>query len=123
MLYLVKPLIWFFIFIAILITSCESSKLLKTNVYDYLEADWNSKIPTKVFNGFFQDDLLREAKETNDNITLIFGFLGIVAFILSSLGLFTLVSINLIKRVKDCLFLLWSKVLGADLSHSLFWSI
>lgn len=86
-------------------------------VYDYLESDWNSKVPTKVFNGFFQDDLLRQAKEVNDNITTIFGFLGIVAFILSSLGLFTLVSINLIRRVKEIGV---RKVLGGGLSHIVY---
>lgn len=86
-------------------------------VYDDLEADWNSKVPTKVFNGFFQDDLLRQAKEVNDNITTIFGFLGIVAFILSSLGLFTLVSINLIRRVKEIGV---RKVLGGGLSHIVY---
>lgn len=86
-------------------------------VYDYLEADWNSKVPTKVFNGFFQDDLLRQAKEINDNITTIFAFLGIVAFILSSLGLFTLVSINLIKRIKEIGV---RKVLGGEIAHIVY---
>ena len=87
------------------------------NVYDYLEADWNSKIPTKVFNGFFQDDFLRQAKEVNDNIKTIFAFLGIVAFILSSLGLYTLVSINLIKRMKEIGV---RKVLGGSLNQIVF---
>ncbi|MEO9964813.1 MAG: FtsX-like permease family protein [Reichenbachiella sp.] len=86
-------------------------------VYDYLETDWNSKVPTKVFNGFFQDDLLRQAKEVNNNITTIFAFLGIVAFILSSLGLFTLVSINLIKRIKEIGV---RKVLGGDIGHIVY---
>ncbi|UXX79422.1 FtsX-like permease family protein [Reichenbachiella carrageenanivorans] len=86
-------------------------------VYDDLEAEWNSKIPTKVFNGFFQNDLLREAKEVNDNITTIFGFLGLVAFVLSSLGLFTLVSINLIRRVKEIGV---RKVLGSSLGQIVY---
>lgn len=86
-------------------------------VYNYLESDWNSEIPTKVFNGFFQDDLMSQAKETNENITKIFGFLGIVAFILSSLGLYTLVSINLIKRVKEIGV---RKVLGSNLVNIIF---
>ncbi|MEO9802759.1 MAG: FtsX-like permease family protein [Reichenbachiella sp.] len=86
-------------------------------VYDYLEADWNGKVPTKVFNGFFQDDLLRQAKEVNDNIITIFGFLGIVAFVLSSLGLFTLVSINLIRRIKEIGV---RKVLGSSLGNIIY---
>lgn len=88
-----------------------------TEVFDYLEKDWNSKIPTKVFSGFYQDRILTQAKEVNGNITTIFSFLGIIAFILSSLGLFTLVSINLIKRIKEIGV---RKVLGGELGHIVF---
>ncbi|MFY0601129.1 MAG: ABC transporter permease [Cyclobacteriaceae bacterium] len=87
------------------------------NVYDYLEKDWNARIPNKIFAGFFQDELLRGAKEVNDNITMIFGFLGVVAFILSSLGLFTMVSINLIKRIKEIGV---RKVLGGGIGHIIY---
>ncbi|SMD32807.1 MacB-like core domain-containing protein [Reichenbachiella faecimaris] len=87
------------------------------NVYDDLESDWNSRIQTKIFNGFFQDDFLRQAKEVNDNIMMIFAFLGIVAFVLSCLGLFTLVSINLMKRVKEIGV---RKVLGSSIGHIVY---
>ena len=83
-------------------------------VYDYLEQEWNSKIPTKTFAGFFQDELLSEAKEVNNNILTIFGFLCIVAFVLSCLGLFTMVSINLIRRIKEIGV---RKVLGGSIAH------
>ncbi|WP_421895275.1 FtsX-like permease family protein [Marinoscillum sp.] len=86
-------------------------------VYDYLESEWNSKIPTKTFAGFYQDDLLREAKEVNSNILMIFGFLGTVAFVLSCLGLYTLVSINLIKRTKEIGV---RKVLGGSVGHIVY---
>lgn len=72
-----------------------------TDTYEYLEREWNNKVPNKTFAGFYQNDLMNEAKEINRNILKIFGFLGLVAFILSSLGLFTLVSINLIRRIKE----------------------
>lgn len=86
-------------------------------VYDYLENDWNTNIPNKTFTGFFQDELMRNAKEINQNIIKIFGFLGIVAFILSSLGLFTLVSINLITRIKEIGV---RKVLGGSIGHIVY---
>jgi putative ABC transport system permease protein len=86
-------------------------------VYDYLEQDWNDNIPNKTFAGFFQDDLLRGARETNDNIVKIFGFLGIVAFVLSCLGLFTMVSINLIRRIKEIGV---RKVLGGGIGHIIY---
>lgn len=86
-------------------------------VYDYLEQEWNGKIPNKTFAGFYQDDLLREAKEVNNNILMIFGFLGTVAFVLSCLGLFTLVSINLIKKTKEIGV---RKVLGGSVGHIVY---
>lgn len=86
-------------------------------VYGQLEEEWNNSIPTATFAGFYQDDLMREAKEINNNIVLIFGFLGVVAFVLSSLGLFTLVSINLIKRIKEIGV---RKVLGGNVGHIIY---
>ncbi|MEO9474207.1 MAG: FtsX-like permease family protein [Cyclobacteriaceae bacterium] len=87
------------------------------DVYDYLEQDWNDNIPNKTFAGFYQDDLLREAREVNQNIMMIFTFLGIVAFVLSCLGLFTMVSINLIRRIKEIGV---RKVLGGGIGHIVF---
>jgi len=87
------------------------------NVFEYLENEWNSKIPNKTFSGFYQDDLMRQAKEINTNILIIFTFLGSVAFILSCLGLFTLVSINLIRKKKQIGV---RKVLGGGVGHIVF---
>lgn len=97
--------------------------IAKTNVgkvkevYDYLEQEWNGKIPNKTFAGFYQDDLLREAKEVNTNILMIFAFLGTVALVLSCLGLFTLVSINLIKKTKEIGV---RRVLGGGVGHIVY---
>lgn len=85
-----------------------------SDVYEYLEEEWNDKIPNKTFSGFYQNSLLEGAKRTNNNILTIFTFLGLVAFILSSLGLFTMVSINLVKRTKEIGV---RKVLGGSTSH------
>jgi ABC-type antimicrobial peptide transport system permease subunit len=86
-------------------------------VYDYLEDEWNNKIPNKTFGGFFQDDLLNQAKEVNNNIMMIFVFLGTVAIVLSCLGMFTLVSINVIRRIKEIGV---RKVLGGSISNIVF---
>lgn len=86
-------------------------------VYAYLEREWNSKIPNKTFAGFYQDEILRNAKEVNDNILTIFGFLGSVAFFMSCLGLFSMVSINLIKRKKEIGV---RKVLGGSVNHIVY---
>ncbi len=84
------------------------------DVYDYLEDEWNAQIPNKTYSGFFQDELLSEAREINSNILKVFSFLGGVAFIMSCLGLFTLVSINLIKKIKEIGV---RKVLGSSIQN------
>lgn len=84
------------------------------SVFEYLEKEWNSKIPTKTFEGFYQDDFLRQAKEVNDNIMIIFTFLGTIAIVMSCLGLFTLVSLKLIRRTKEIGV---RKVLGGSVGH------
>ncbi len=86
-------------------------------VFEYLEREWNGKIPNKTFTGFYQNELLREAKTVNSNILMIFTILGTVAFILSCLGLYTLVSINLIRKTKEIGV---RKVLGGSVSHIVF---
>lgn len=79
-----------------------------------LENAWSSIAPNKVFTGEYQDVVLKESLEVNNNIVIIFSFLGILAVILSAIGLFTLVSLNVLRRVKE---IGMRKVLGAGLPH------
>ncbi len=77
---------------------------------DYLKDEWEGLIPNAVYPGFFQEELLSEAKDINNQIRKIFVFLAIVSVILSLVGLYTLVSLNIIKKTKDIGI---RKVLGA----------
>ena len=95
-----------------IIARVDLSKTSK--VLEHLEQEWNDKILTKTFAGFYQDDLLEEARDVNSNVLTTFVFLGIVALVLSSLGLFTMVSLNLIKRKKEIGI---RKVLGGTIGH------
>jgi ABC-type antimicrobial peptide transport system permease subunit len=70
--------------------------------------------PTRLYNGRYLDEIMMEAITTNDNIVQIFAFLGIVALLLSATGLYTLVSLNIIKRMKEIGV---RKVLGASVSN------
>ena len=58
------------------------------------------------------DDEKANQVPVNKNITVMFLFLGIVATILSAIGLFSLVSLNIIKRMKEIGV---RKVLGASI--------
>jgi len=85
-----------------------------TDAYNYLENEWLAKIESKTFNGFYQEDLVKEAKEVNNNILILFSFLGIIAVVLSGVGLFTMVSLSVIKKVKEIGV---RKVLGGSVGH------
>ena len=79
-----------------------------------MEQAWKQVFPTRLYNGRYLDEIMMEAITTNDNIVQIFAFLGIVALLLSATGLYTLVSLNIIKRMKEIGV---RKVLGASISN------
>jgi ABC-type antimicrobial peptide transport system permease subunit len=79
-----------------------------------MEAAWKQVFPNRLYNGRYLDEIMMEAITTNDNIVQIFAFLGIVALLLSATGLYTLVSLNIIKRMKEIGV---RKVLGASISN------
>jgi len=93
-----------------LVVRADVSNLKKIN--DYMQAEWERLIPNSVYPGFFQEETLEEAKEINKQIKIIFLFLAIVAVILSLVGLYTLVSLNIIKKTKEIGI---RKVLGASI--------
>ncbi len=70
-------------------------------VNSFLKEEWEKLVPNATYPGFFQNKTLSEAKDVNKNILNIFLFLGVVSIILSIVGLYTLVSLNIIKRTKE----------------------
>lgn len=85
-----------------------------SSVYDDMEAAWKKLFPNVLPNVNYMDYEIEEAVEVNTNIKVMFIFLGAVAAILSAIGLFSLVSLDIIKRMKEIGV---RKVLGASLSH------
>ncbi|MBA4055040.1 MAG: hypothetical protein C0490_10035, partial [Marivirga sp.] len=57
---------------------------------------------------------LQQVNNINTNIVYMFSFLGVIAMMLSVTGLFTLVSLNIIRRMKEIGV---RKVLGASVSN------
>ncbi|MEP1034214.1 FtsX-like permease family protein [Ekhidna sp.] len=82
-------------------------------LYDQLEAEWLKVAPNRPFDAEY-DDAVANAEEVNANIMIVFQFLGLVALILSTIGLYTLVSLNIIKRIKEIGV---RKVLGASIQQ------
>lgn len=79
---------------------------------DYMENTWSELIPDRPINVFtHENQVLGEAKDVNVSILQMFLFLAVIAVILSAIGLFTLVSINIQSRTKEIGI---RKVLGAS---------
>ncbi|MBL7111262.1 MAG: FtsX-like permease family protein [Bacteroidales bacterium] len=70
-------------------------------INEYLEKTWKEIIPNQPYEGFFQDDLMDEARDVNRNIKNINIFLAFLAIIISAIGLYTLVSLSIIRRTKE----------------------
>lgn len=94
------------------IVSAPANSLRDINTF--MEAEWKKVFPNRLYNGRFLNENLAEATQVNDNIVKMFVFLGLVALILSVTGLFTLVSLNIIKRMKEIGV---RKVLGASIGN------
>lgn len=92
--------------------SAAPGKLVEVN--KYMEAHWKEVFPNRKFASMYMDEEVREAAEVNINIVKMFVFLGIVALMLSVTGLFTLVSLNIIKKMKEIGV---RKVLGASIAN------
>lgn len=94
------------------IVSTQIEKVADVN--RFMEAKWKELFPNRLYNGRFMDEEIVEANTVNTNIVKMFVFLGIVALMLSATGLFTLVSLNIIKRMKEIGV---RKVLGASMAN------
>ncbi len=91
-----------------LIARVDEKNLTKVN--EYLQTTWDEIIPNEPYAGFYQEERLAEAKDVNKQIKKIFNFLAIASVLLSLVGLYTLVSLTIIKKTKEIGI---RKVLGA----------
>ncbi|MEO7988823.1 MAG: ABC transporter permease [Chryseolinea sp.] len=83
-------------------------------VNTYMTEQWNKLFPTRIYNGHMLALEMQEMIEVNVNIMYMYVFLGAIAMMLSVTGLFTLVSLNIIKRMKEIGV---RKVLGASVGN------
>jgi len=95
-----------------IIVSTQAKNIVEVN--QFMEKKWKEVFPNRAYHSRFMDDEMAEAANVNINIVKMFVFLGIVAMMLSATGLFTLVSLNIIKRMKEIGV---RKVLGASVGN------
>ena len=79
-----------------------------------MDEKWKIVFPDELSGVNFMDEEMAESAQVNANIRVMFMVLGIIAVLLSVIGLFSLVSLNLIKRMKEIGV---RKVLGASIEH------
>jgi putative ABC transport system permease protein len=72
-----------------------------SGVLDYLSSKWKSQGTNFVFGGMFQEDTMEEEKTINNSILKVNIFLALVATLLSLIGMYNLVSLEIIRRTKE----------------------
>ncbi len=85
-----------------------------SDVHKFMEAKWKELFPYRLYNGRMLSADFQEVSDVNNNILKMFAFLGVIAMMLSATGLFTLISLNIIKRMKEIGV---RKVLGASIAN------
>lgn len=90
---------------------------------DVLQADkrlaetWSVLYPDELYLGFFQEDVMEAVRQTNNIMLSINGVVAVITLLISALGLYTLVYLNIQSRIKEFGV---RKVLGASVAHILY---
>jgi putative ABC transport system permease protein len=83
----------------VLVVRAEPENL--ASVLDYLSLKWKAQATNFIFGGIYQEDTMQEEKEINNSILKVNVFLAIVATLLSLIGMYNLVSLDIIRRTKE----------------------
>jgi ABC-type antimicrobial peptide transport system permease subunit len=94
------------------IVNVPVDKLIAVNAS--MEQSWKEIFPNRLYSGRYLNEAMRESLVVNENIVKMFLFLGVVAMTLSVSGLFTLVSLNIIRKMKEIGV---RKVMGASIAN------
>jgi len=87
-----------------------------STVYSKANEAWAKLFPLKPFNGFYQNQITAEAYNISKNIAVIFKWFALVSILLTATGLFALVSLTALKKMKEIAL---RKVVGASPRHIL----
>lgn len=93
----------------ILKVKATADELIATN--KYLKSTWASLFPYVPYAGYYQDELLTISLSVSQSISKLFIFLALIAMLLAATGLYSLVSLNLLKRSKEIAI---RRVIGAS---------
>ena len=92
-----------------LVIKTDPKKIASVNAF--MEKKWKEVFPNTIYGGQMIEQELQETNDINRNIVTMFGFLGFFAALMTGIGMFTLVSLNIVKKMKEIGV---RKVLGAS---------
>lgn len=81
---------------------------------DLMKAEWKKISLNTLYNGKYTDGNMWVSEMINNNAVRIFSFLGLMAVLMSATALFALVSLNILKKMKEIGV---RKVLGAPAAN------
>lgn len=90
-----------------------------SSILEYMRAKWKEQGTNFIFGGRLQEELMEEEKDINGSILKINIFLAIAATLLSLIGMYNMVSLDVIKRTREIGI---RKIQGAPV-HSLMYLI
>ncbi len=90
----------------------RAENLAVTN--EFLRREWQRVAPNVPYAGYYQDEVMAEAISVTENIKTMFIYIAALAIVISMMGLFALVSLNIARRTKEIGI---RKVLGARVIH------
>jgi ABC-type antimicrobial peptide transport system permease subunit len=82
-----------------MIVSTRAENVSEVNVF--MSKQWNNVFPNRLYNGYRLSSIVTQVNSLNLSIMYGYAFLGLIAMILSATGLYTLLSLNIIKRMKE----------------------
>ncbi len=95
-----------------IVISTEANMVASVNAF--MNKQWNQIFPNRLYNGYMLSSHMQRVDDLGMSIVYGYGFLGAVALLLSVTGLFSLVSLNIVKRMKEIGV---RKVLGASIQN------
>jgi putative ABC transport system permease protein len=90
----------------------RADKVIKTAAF--LEKSWKQLFPDKLYEGFYQDEIWADFFRINAGVCKLSCFVGLIALLISCMGLFGLISVNIVRRLKEICI---RKVFGASMQN------
>lgn len=82
-----------------------------------LEKAWDKLFPEEQYLGFLQEDVMKPLRQTNNIMLSINSFVAVVTLIISALGLYAMVYLNIQSRIKEFGI---RKILGASVRQIIY---